>query len=197
MNRPLPGSSFRRKLTWAFLAVGVIPLLVCMVLLFNIFRLSLLRIDGNSAESQLSALESSFSTLLTSCGEVLEELSRRELVADAMAQEGRSTLVYNALYTTATPHLREADFSLYDAKGELLYTTGRGDTGLALPVNWGLLWAARQQESTVCRAVSPYDAPSRGAMELCRAITLGDQTVGYAVARLSEDHLTRLYRHRM
>ena len=196
MNRPLPGSSFRRKLTWAFLAVGVIPLLVCMVLLFNIFRLSLLRIDGNSAESQLSALESSFSTLLTSCGEVLEELSRRELVADAMAQEGRSTLVYNALYTTATPHLREADFSLYDAKGELLYTTGRGDTGLALPVNWGLLWAARQQESTVCRAVSPYDAPSRGAMELCRAITLGDQTVGYAVARLSEDHLTRLFADR-
>lgn len=196
MSRPLPGSSFRRKLTGAFLAVGVIPLLICLALLLNIFRLSLVRSDQNSAESQLSALGSGFSSLLTSCSEVLEDLSRRELVADAMAQEGRSTLVYNALYTTAAPHLREADFSLYDTKGELLYTTGRGDTGLALPVNWGLLWAARQEESTVCRAVSPYDAPSRGAMELCRAITLGDQTVGYAVARFDQEHLTRLFADR-
>ncbi|MBO5034735.1 MAG: hypothetical protein J6C43_03895, partial [Oscillospiraceae bacterium] len=82
MSRPLPGASFRRKLTGAFLAVGVIPLLICLVLLLNIFRLSLVRSDQNSAESQLSALGSGFSSLLTSCSEVLEDLSRRELVAD-------------------------------------------------------------------------------------------------------------------
>lgn len=193
MSRSLPGSSFRRKLTWAFLIVGVIPLLVCLVLLLNIFRLSLARSDQSSAESQLSALESSFSTLLTSCTDVLEDLSRQALVADAMAQEGRSTLVYNALYSTAAPYLKEADFSLYDARGELLYTTGRGEEENALPLSWGLLWAAREREDTVCRAVSPYDPAYRGAMELCRAITLEGQTVGYAVARLDQDHLTRLF----
>lgn len=193
MSRSLPGSSFRRKLTWAFLIVGVIPLLVCLVLLLNIFRLSLARSDQSSAESQLSALESSFSNLLTSCTDVLEDLSRQALVADAMAQEGRSTLVYNALYSTAAPYLKEADFSLYDARGELLYTTGRGDEENALPLSWGLLWAAREREDTVCRAVSPYDPAYRGAMELCRAISLEGQTVGYAVARLDQEHLTRLF----
>lgn len=193
MSRPLPGSSFRRKLTGAFLIVGVIPLLICLVLLLNIFRLSLARSDQSSAESQLSALGDSFSTLLTSCANVLEELSCQELVADAMAQEGRSTLVYNSLYSTAAPYLKEADFSLYDARGELLYTTGRGDEENALPLSWGLLWAAREREDTVCRAVSSYDPAYRGAMELCRAITLEGQTVGYAVARLDQEHLTQLF----
>lgn len=193
MSRAPSGASFQRKLTWAFLIVGVIPLLICLLLLLNIFRLSLVRSDRSSAESQLNALEGSLSALLSSCDGVLSDLSGQRLVADAMAQEGKSTLVYNALYNTAAPYLKEADFSLYDASGALLYTTGRGDGGKPLPVNWGLLWAARQKGNTVFRAVSPYDAPTRGAMELCRAITLEGQTVGYAVARLSEDHLTQLF----
>ena len=193
MKRPPSRVPFQRKLTWAFLVVGVIPLLVCMTLMLNVFRLSLDGSDKSNAESQLTALGDSFSSLLSSCGTVLEELSRQSLVAEAMAQESRDTQVYNALYSTAAPYLKEADFSLYDTQGNLLYTTGPGGQGGALPTNWGLLWAARQGEGTVYRAVSPYDSPLRGAMELCRVLTLDGQTAGYAVARLSDAHLTQLF----
>lgn len=193
MSRPLSGASFRRKLTWAFLAVGVIPLVICLVLLLNIFRLSLARSDKSDAESQLAALGSGFSSLLSSCDGVLEDLSRQRLVVDAMAQGERSTRVYNALYTTAAPCLKEAEFSLYDAGGGLLYTTGPSGQGTPLPTNWGLLWAARQGEGTIYRAVSPYDSATRGVMELCRAVTLQGQTVGYAVARLGDGQLTQLF----
>ena len=35
------GASFRRKLMTAFLVVGVVPLLTCVVLMLNVFRISL------------------------------------------------------------------------------------------------------------------------------------------------------------
>ena len=152
MSRAPSGASFQRKLTWTFLIVGVIPLLICLLLLLNIFRLSLVRSDRSSAESQLSALEGSLSALLSSCDGVLSDLSGQRLVADAMAQEGKSTLVYNALYNTAAPYLKEADFSLYDACGPLarrgIRFSGRSPPTTPPPVEpWSsagpLPWKAR------------------------------------------------------
>ena len=80
MKRPPSRVPFQRKLTWAFLVVGVIPLLVCMTLMLNVFRLSLDGSDKSNAESQLTALGDSFSSLLSSCGTVLEELRDRKSV---------------------------------------------------------------------------------------------------------------------
>ena len=167
MSRAPSGASFQRKLTWAFLIVGVIPLLICLLLLLNIFRLSLVRSDRSSAESQLSAMESGFGELLEACAGALEDLGQQGTVAQALqGQEDRDTRIYNALYDTAAPLLREADFSLYDGEGALCYTTGSGGAGETMPVNWGLLAAAREQDGVVYRAVSPYDRTSRGRMQL-------------------------------
>ena len=147
-------SSFRKKLLSAFLAVGIIPLLVCVFLILNVFRLTLARSAAANAESQLSAMTGGFAELMTACGEVLEDLSGQREVGMALSEGAeRDTRIYNALYSTAAPLLRNAEFSLYDGAGELLYTTGSGTGGEALPVNWGLLAAARKQEGVVYRAV--------------------------------------------
>lgn len=186
-------SSFQKKLMGAFLTVGVLPLLVCVLLILNLFRLSLTRSAASLAESQLTAMTGGFSELLTACGGVLEDLSGQEAVASALTEGARrDTRIYSALYDTAAPMLRNADFSLYDGKGELLYTTGSGRLGETLPVNWGVLAAADRSGEVVYRAVSPYDANPRGRMQLALAIPAGDAVAGYAVAELGEAHFARL-----
>ena len=186
-------SSFRKKLLSAFLAVGVIPLLVCVLLILNVFRLTLARSAAANADSQLSAMTGGFAELMTACDEVLEDLSGQWAVGSALTEgAGRDTRIYNALYDTAAPLLRNADFSLYDREGRLLYTTGSGTVGETLPLNWGLLAAAREGGDVVYRAISPYDAAPRGRMQLARAIPAGKTTAGYAVAELGEAHFVRL-----
>lgn len=186
-------SSFQKKLMGSFLAVGIIPLLVCVLLILNLFRLSLASSAASEAESQLTAMTGGLSELMSACGGVLEELGEQNAVGEALAAgEGRDTHIYSALYDTAAPLLRSADFSLYDGEGKLLYTTGSGQLGEDLPVNWGLLAAARERDGVAYRAVSPYDAHPRSRMELARAIFVGKAVAGYAVAELSEGHFARL-----
>lgn len=187
------GSSFQKKLMGAFLAVGVIPLLVCVFLILNVFRLTLAGSANSIAEDQISAMTAGFEELLTACGEVLDDLGEQREVASALRdREGKDTRIYSALYDTAAPLLRNADFSLYDGNGELLYTTGSGGAGEALPVNWGLLAAAGERGGVVYRAVSPYDKASDSRMQLARAIYSGGRVVGYGVAELDEGHFARL-----
>lgn len=186
-------SSFQKKLMGAFLAVGVIPLLVCVLLILNLFRITLASNAGSIAEDQLSTMTADFGELLSACGEVLEDLGEQRRVTMALKnRKGRDTQVYNALYDTAAPLLRDADFSLYDWEGAILYTTGSAVAGETLPVNWGLLAAAEEKGGVVCRAVSPYDPHPRGRVQLARAISHAGQVVGYGVAELSEAHFARL-----
>ena len=173
--RKTPGhSSFQKKLLGAFLGVGVIPLLVCVFLILNLFHLSLARNAENLAESQLTAMTGGLTELLTACGGVLEDLSGQGEVGMALTRGAlRDTQIYSALYDTAAPLLRNADFSLYDGEGKLLYTTGNGRLGETLPVNWGLLAAARAKGETVYRAASPYDQSPRGRMQMALVISAG------------------------
>lgn len=186
-------SSFQKKLMGAFLTVGVIPLLVCVFMILNLFRITLAGSASSIAEGQLATVADGFGELISSCGEVLEDLGGQSEVASALrSREGRDIRVYNALYDTAAPLLRDADFSLYDREGEILYATGNASAGETLPVNWGLLAAAEEKNGLVCRAVSPYDPLHRGRMQLARAISQEGQVVGYAVAELSDAHFARL-----
>lgn len=186
-------SSFQKKLMGAFLTVGVIPLLVCVFMILNLFRITLAGSASSIAEGQLATVADGFGELISSCGEVLEDLGGQSEVASALrSREGRDIRVYNALYDTAAPLLRDADFSLYDREGEILYATGNATAGETLPVNWGLLAAAEEKNGLVCRAVSPYDPLHRGRMQLARAISQEGQVVGYAVAELSDAHFARL-----
>ena len=186
-------SSFQKKLMSAFLMVGVLPLLVCVLLILNVFRFSLQSSSEANAESQLKAMTAGLGERLEACGQVLETLGGNRSVGAALENRaGRDTRIYNALYDTAAPLLRDADFSLYDREGELLYTTGSGGVE-RLEVNWGLLFAAREEGDVVCRDISPYDGVAGGGLRLARVITRGDQVAGYAVAQVGQEQLERLF----
>ncbi len=186
-------ASFQKKLLGSFLAVGLVPLVVCVGLILGIFQTVLLRNSRESAQNQLDALSSDFERLLTDCGGVLESLQKETLIVDAMTGRRRfnGTQVYNALYSAALPLLREADFSLYDAQGELLYATSNA-APRSLPTNWGALAAAGEAMETVYRQISPLD-PTGGCMRMARAVPGRDGAAGYVVAELREEHFQRLF----
>ena len=52
----MKNASFRQKLLTSFLAIGILPLLICTLLMLNIFRLSLTRSAADAAETQLDAM---------------------------------------------------------------------------------------------------------------------------------------------
>lgn len=187
MKGPGLRDSFRKKLLSSFLAVGLAPLAVCAGLILGIFQTALLRNSGQSAQTQLDSLSQRFDTLMSSCGEVLEQLGREELVVRAMAGERRGgTQVYNALYSAAANLLQDADFSLYNAQGELLYTTSN-TVSRRLSTNWGALYAARERlGETVYQG-------NGGCMRLTRAVSGEEGAVGFVTAELREEHFHRLF----
>lgn len=187
-------SSYRRRLLLDFLLVGILPLVVCLSLIFVVFRSTILRSAETSARSQLAGMTACLGETVETCDTVLARLGQDPLVVGALRESAaRDTQVYSALYAAAAPLERGADISLYDADGHILYTTGGGRAGEDLASNWGLLALAREREGLVCRRVSPYDTVSRGVMQLARPVSEGGTTVGYAVAELSEEQVGALF----
>lgn len=70
----MKNASFRQKLLTSFLAIGILPLLICTLLMLNIFRLSLTRSAADAAETQLDAMSGELSGLLSDCETVMEKL---------------------------------------------------------------------------------------------------------------------------
>lgn len=179
--------SFRNKLLLAFLLIGVVPLLIFTVLMLNIFRVTLAGNAREAAEAELSGAARAMDTLLTGGAEVLDALSDDALIRTELSDPGVEPpqSVYDALYTLSSELRGQADFALYSAEGELLFTTGTGSAG-SLGTHWGLLNAAADSGDTAY-------AGSEGYMLAARAVTEGAGPVGYAVMSLSPSQLDALF----
>ena len=77
----MKNASFRQKLLTSFLAIGILPLLICTLLMLNIFRLSLTRSAADAAETQLDAMSGELSGLLSDCETVMEKLCAEHNIA--------------------------------------------------------------------------------------------------------------------
>lgn len=192
MNHPLR-SSFRRKLTAAFLAVGVIPLLICVVLMLNVFQLFLARSTEDTAATQLTAITQDMGELLSSCEDVMRQLGRHDRILQALDGDGQNAQsVYSALYAVASPLLRDADFTLYNAQGALLYTTATTSGRTDLSTGWGLLAAAKDAPGVVYRDVPSFSGTASDCMQAAWAVHAGGSLSGYVVMSLNSDHFRRL-----
>ena len=129
----MKNASFRQKLLTSFLAIGILPLLICTLLMLNIFRLSLTRSAADAAETQLDAMSGELSGLLSDCETVMEKLCAEPAVAAALDRsELDEQRVYSVLYRAAAPVLGGASLSVYGADGRQLYSTVRICVILAL-----------------------------------------------------------------
>lgn len=182
--------SFRQKLLSAFLAIGILPLLICTLLMLNIFRLSLSRSSADAAESQLSAMSGELGGFFAECEGVLSRLCGDAAVTRALQPDGADAQsVYSALYSAAAPLLSDADFAVFGLDGRLLYSTAGKPAADALMPRWGVLAAAEAADGVV------YQSAQEGAvcMRAARAVRLRGQSVGYVVADISAGQFAALF----
>lgn len=179
--------SFRNKLLLAFLLIGVVPLLICTVLMLNIFRVTLAGNARDAAEAELDGAVGSFGSLLLGGTEVLDALSCDRLICSELAQPGAaaSQSVYDALYSLSSELRGQADFALYSSDGVLLFTTGTGSAD-ELNVHWGLLNSAAGSDGAVF-------AGSGGSFQAAKAVSDSSGPIGYAAMSLNRAQLDELF----
>jgi Predicted signal transduction protein with a C-terminal ATPase domain len=185
--------SFRQKLLGGFLVIGIVPLLVCTLLMLNIFRFSLNRNAEDTAQSQITAMTDDLTDFLTDCEEVMVQLRVRQEVIQALDGSTGSDAqdVYSTLYDAASPLLHGANLSIYDRFGQRIYSTASQLQSAALPVRWGLLSAATGS-GVVYRRADPL-SKSSACMQAACAVRSRNKLVGYVVMDMTAAHFEALF----
>ena len=187
-------SSFRQRLNAAFLAVSLVPVLLCSALLLQIFRLRMTADQQQNAEQQLDGACHALFSMQEGLQEAAITLGGSETVLGALSGGWEnSASVYSALYDATEDVRRFARFELYDADGTLMYATQTVLGAQTLPVSWGILKEAADRDTIVYSAsIDPtdLDAPVlRGAVRLTR----DGQTAGFLVAAFYETQLRAMF----
>ena len=177
--------SFRQRLNAAFLAVSLVPMLICSALLLQIFRLRLQTDASETAQTQLDSISQSFDALHEGFQEVLDSLQTNSLVTKALFDgSAEDSEVYTQLFS-ATESVRSfARFDLYDISGRWRYSTQTAPEDRTLPTNWGILSeAARAEAGTLFYSAS--EDPSDTAQPLLQAGALLTDRYGAPVGYLT------------
>ena len=187
-------SSFRQRLNAAFLAVSLVPVLLCSALLLQIFRLRMTADQQQNAEQQLDGACHALSSMQEGLQEAAITLGGSETVLGALSGGWEnSASVYSALYDATEDVRRFARIELYDADGTLRYATQTVLGAQTLPVSWGILKEAADADAIVYSAsIDPTDLDEpvlRGAVRLTR----DGQTAGFLVAAFYETQLRAMF----
>lgn len=192
--KKLFSQSFRSRLFVAFLAVSLVPLLLCSAMLLQIFRLRLTDAVKSEAQEHLSNVVHTMDTLYNDFSNAAFELREDPLVTETLdGGGGEDTQIYNRLFS-ATEGMRDyARFDLYDIHGRWRYSTQSVPGQRQLPTNWGSLHAASRIEKltfVACQDVTDVNAPLlQGAVPI---INGEGRQVGYLVISLYQTNLRRL-----
>lgn len=182
--------SFRARLFAAFLAVSLIPLLICSAMLLQIFRLQLADNAETEALEYLSGLSQVMDEAYDAFARAASALRDDPLMARALAgNSGESTQVNRALFNATGDCRAYARFDLYDSEGNWRYSTQSTPAQRQLPIHWGVLQAAQGAELTFVACENVTDT---GAPLLQGAVSLPDQA-GYLVVSIDYSGFRQLY----
>ena len=189
-------SSFRQRLNAAFLAVSLVPMLLCSGLLLQIFRLRMTSNAQQTAQQQLSASCEALDTLHSGFLQTAASLQHNPLVAQALFDaEAEDTAVYSQLFD-ATESVRSfARFDLYDISGRWRYSTQTAPEIRSLPTNWGLLYEAACAGTGILVCSAAEDPADTDEPLLHAAMLLTDRygaPVGYLTIGMLETQLRTL-----
>ena len=168
-------------------------------MMVHIFTMSLNRQSEGTAKQQITEISERFSRLLEDC-----ENTCAELTADGSAawnlidnttieiQKG----MYLSLYQAVQEIYGHAQCSVYDAGGRLRFTTDTLPREGKLPVYWGLLRKASQNEGMTYYRTDPYLAVTNPSILMQGAYSLenphGART-GYVVLDFTRDNFDNVF----
>ena len=191
--------SFKNRVFFMCLLATLVPLLIFSVVMVHIFTMSLNRQSEGTAKQQITEISERFSRLLEDC-----ENTCAELTADGSAawnlidnttieiQKG----MYLSLYQAVQEIYGHAQCSVYDAGGWLRCTTDTLPREGKLPVYWGLLRKASQNEGMTYYRTDPYLAVTNPSILMQGAYSLenphGART-GYVVLDFTRDNFDNVF----
>ena len=191
--------SFKNRVFFMCLLTTLVPLLISSVVMVHIFTMSLNRQSEGTAKQQITEISERFSRLLEDC-----ENTCAELTADGSAawnlidnttieiQKG----MYLSLYQAVQEIYGHAQCSVYDAGGRLRFTTDTLPREGKLPVYWGLLRKASQNEGMTYYRTDPYLAVTNPSILMQGAYSLenphGART-GYVVLDFTRDNFDNVF----
>ena len=187
-------SSFRGRLFLAFLVVSLVPLLICSMMLLQIFRLRLTDTARSETADHLSNVLHTVDSLYDSLSGVSTALQGNPFMAKALlGDNGEHTWVYSQLFA-ATEGLRGyGRFDLYDLAGNWCYSTQSVSTQQKLPTSWGVLQRAAQTGALTFEAGDDIAAADEPVLRGAALLTdVEGEPVGYLVISMYHSNLRQL-----
>lgn len=178
-----PAISFKGRLFAAFLLASLVPLLICSAMLLQIFRLRMTEDDAADADERLGSVASALDSACGGFDSARGAIQGDRLILSALSGgEAEDTRVYARLFGHTGQTRELARFDLYDAVGQLRYSTRSGGADGELPTDWGILGKAAGSDELVFLACDGPDGP---LLQGAAALSLpGGETAGYMVVSL-------------
>ena len=184
-------SSFRVRLMVSFLAVSLIPLLLCSSLLVRIAGLQTNRETSLALEQSAAGIQDVLDNLADSFARAGAALQQSSLLAQSLLGDGEATTqVYSAFFEAAGDLKDACPLHLYDLEGNPRYSSQTLPAPRQLNPRWGVLYAAKNAAGAPVFRV----AESEGQTLLQGALLLrhGEADAGYLVMELYPTHFQDL-----
>lgn len=186
--------SFRSRLFAAFLAVSLIPMLLCSGILLQVFRLRMADAARAEATGYLAGAAHLLDTAYSGVSGAVDQIQRDQVLGQALHDpEVEDTLVYNRLFAATQEARSYARFDLYDDKGNWRYSTRSVPTSQQMPTDWGALQRARHTQTL--EMIASQDVTQTAQPLLQGAVCMYDwsgQRAGYLVVSIYYSDLYQL-----
>ena len=182
--------SFRNRIFITVLLVALVPLLLCDLLMTQLMIERSEQTLRREAQTESAVLGEQLDALLGRCTETTQSLAESTVTRSALRRGGDdSRTLYQLLHRSRLELRGAADFEIYDADGQCLYTTA-AVAPAPRSIGWGVLCAARQSGDALCAE----DAGLTGAGAVTAS---GGGILGYVVFRMERTQLDAFFAPRL
>ena len=154
---------FKLRIFLGCLTVAAIPLLFTTLLMVRLFDSSLRRQTRQEGYRQLEEISGRLRQMLGSCGDTCRALEEDGSAFQSLIDNKTIDLkkdLYLSLYQAVQETSSYAYLSMYDAGGQLRFTTdSSGARPAALPLHWGILCRVTPRKEMVCSTADPWLSP--------------------------------------
>ena len=194
----LDSLSFRTQILLGFCAVALIPLIIAICFITQVYSFTFQREVENEGNQQIVAISEKFDGFLQSSQEICESLCANNLTVNALIDKVNDVYqkeLYTTLYRESSSIPVESLVSIYDAGGELRFTTKADGGEESLPLYWGILGKARSDREHLFHITdSIADGKSNILLQTCYTVINGfGAKLGYITMGLTRDDFNTLF----
>lgn len=182
--------TFRAELMVAFTCIGVIPFVLCCVILIQGFRFQTDMDDSQRGDQVVADVTGSLNNMLEELEMLSERIAGNVKLSQALAMENEDEyleMIYQELYAKTSQCREYAEFELYDLNGYCKFSTDSGLSTQKVSTYWGVLKKALLNPYSMVSAKGGLTADDGDTvLTFARMIIPYDKANGFFVMRISK-----------